>query len=195
MSQLKIGYIALALCSPMLFAERAWADRACGGVRLPDKVEAFGKTLQLNGAGVRRATFLNVHVYVAGLYVPEPTKDVARILAESQTKELALHFVRDVSRKEMMDAIREGIDNNAGSKKGAAESHMQSFERLLPELRAGTRLILAYDPSRGLEVREGDKLLGVEKDLDFAQLLFRVWLGAKPPDSKLKAGLLGAKCE
>jgi hypothetical protein len=40
------------------------------------------------------------------------------------------------------------------------------------------------------------KLLGVENDDTFANLLFRVWLGAKPPDADLKAGLLGnADCD
>ncbi|HKP56935.1 MAG TPA: chalcone isomerase family protein [Polyangiales bacterium] len=91
--------------------------------------------------------------------------------------------------------IREGIDNNAGADKGAAEKHMASFARYLPDLRSGARLRLSYEQTHGLEVRYQEKLIGVEKDAGFAQLLFRVWLGPKPPDAKLKAGLLGGHCD
>ena len=171
------------------------ADRICDGVHLPETVDPFGAPLRLNGAGLRRATFLNVHVYVAGLYLSQPTTDVVKILQPAIAKEIALYFVRDVSRAEMLDAIREGIDRNAGATKGAAEKHMASFARYLPDLRSGSRLRLSYEQTHGLEVRYAEKLLGVEKDTGFAQLLFRVWLGPKPPDEKLKARLLGGRCD
>jgi hypothetical protein len=187
--------VSLVLCIALCAAEPALADGDCGGVHVPAKVEAFGKTLVLNGAGIRRATFLNVHVYVAGLYLEQPTHEVARILEPARTKQIALHFVRNVSRKEMLDAIREGVENNAGAKQAAAEKHMQSLEHYLPDLKAGTLLSLAYQPQTGLEVRQDGKLLGSEKSDEFATLLFRVWLGPKPPDAELKAGLLGAPCE
>jgi hypothetical protein len=173
----------------------AFADVVCGGVKLPENVAAAGGKLVLNGAGIRRATFLNVHVYVAGLYLEQPTHDLAQILSLSRSKEITLHFVRDVSRKEMLDAIREGIENNAGAQRTAAEKHLQSFERYLPELKSGTRLTLTYQPQHGLEVKQNGKLIGVEKDDAFANLLFHVWLGPKPPDTDLKAGLLGKKCD
>lgn len=187
--------VCLALCGLLWGAPSAIADRACGGVRLPESVDVLGTHLVLNGAGIRRATVFNVHVYVAGLYLPRPMRDVAKILEPAQTKQIVLYFVRDVSRDEMLDAIREGIDKNAGPNQGEAKKHMRSFERYLPELRAGTRLSLSYAPRRGLEVRHDGKLLGVEKDAEFAELLFRVWLGPKPPDADLKSGLLGAKCD
>lgn len=187
--------VCLGLCGSLFAVQPAGADRACGGVRLPESIEARGKHLVLNGAGIRRATVLNVHVYVAGLYLPRPTRDVTQILEQSQPKEIALHFVRDVSRDDMLDAIRDGMNKNAGPNQAEAKKHMQSFASYLPALKSGTLLTLSYAPGKGLEVRQNDKLLGVEKDPDFAELLFRVWLGPKPPDSDLKSGLLGAKCD
>jgi len=193
-SAFRSGIALISLLGALWGGPSALAEVACGGVKLPESVEAFGKKLVLNGAGVRRATFLNVHVYVAGLYLEQPTRDLAQILALSRTKEITLHFVRDVSRKEMLDAIREGIENNAGPKKASAEKHLLSFERYLPDLKSGTRLTLAYQPQRGLEVRQNGTVIGSEKDDEFANLLFHVWLGPKPPDADLKAGLLGRKC-
>lgn len=193
-SVLRRGIAAVSLLVALSPGAAARADVECGGVKLPETVAGPGKKLVLNGAGIRRATFLNVHVYVAGLYLEQPTRDLAQIFALSRSKEITLHFVRDVSRKEMLDAIREGLDNNAGAQRTAAEKHLQSFERYLPDLKSGTRLTLAYQPQHGLEVRQNGKLLGVEKDDQFANLLFHVWLGPKPPDADLKAGLLGKKC-
>jgi hypothetical protein len=173
----------------------ARADATCGDVRLPDQLEAFGTTLRLNGVGIRRATFLNVHVYVAGLYLEQRTRNAAAVLKPSVSKLLELHFVRDVSRKEMLDAMHEGLEKNAGPDLPAARKSMESFARYLPELHKGMRLRLAFHVGQGLEVRADGKLLGVERDDRFANLLFRIWLGEHPPDDELKAGLLGAPCD
>jgi hypothetical protein len=173
----------------------ARADVVCDDVRLPDQLEAFGSTLRLNGVGIRRATFLNVHVYVAGLYLEQRTRSAAAALKPTASKLLELHFVRDVSRKEMLDALHEGLEKNAGPDLPAARKHMESFARYLPELHKGMRLRLAFRVGQGLEVRADGKLLGFERDDHFANLVFRIWLGEHPPDDDLKAGLLGAPCD
>jgi hypothetical protein len=191
----RIVSLALALAVVCAGPAPARADAACGDVRLPSKVEAFGGVLQLNGAGIRRATFLNVHVYVAGLYLEQRTRDASAVLKPSAAKLLELHFVREVSRNEMLDAMHAGLEKNAGPDLQAALKHMESFARYLPELHKGMRLRLAFHVGQGLEVRADGKLLGVERDDRFANLVFRIWLGEHPPDDDLKAGLLGAPCE
>jgi len=45
------------------------------GVTLPDTVAFEGKTLKLNGMGLRKKVVFKV--YVAGLYLETPTKDAA----------------------------------------------------------------------------------------------------------------------
>ena len=45
------------------------------GVVMPEQVTVDGKTLVLNGLGLREATFLRVDVYVAGLYLEEKSQD------------------------------------------------------------------------------------------------------------------------
>jgi hypothetical protein len=170
------------------------ADRKCGGVELPERAEVSGETLQLNGVGIRRATFLNVHVYVGGLYVPRPTRVVADIMQPTVSKQLTLHFVRDVSRKDMLSAIRDGLHDNAGAQLKEVEAHVASMERYLPDLHTGTQLKLVFQPKQGLRVYANDKLVGVEKNDLFANLLFHIWLGPKPPDTDLKTALLGGPC-
>jgi hypothetical protein len=164
-------------------------------VRFADTITSLDAKLNLNGLGLRTATFLKVHVYVAALYVESVTHKAEEVLNPARGKQLSLHFVRDVSRDEMLDAIHHGLKDNAtGAELTAAEAHLKNFQRVLPELRKGTVLNLAYRPKHGLHVFQGTKLLGVENDDGFANLLFRVWLGHKPPDTDLKAGMLGGAC-
>ena len=54
------------------------------GVKVPDTVTAEGKTLKLNGAGLR--TKLMFKVYVASLYLETPSKDSAAIVSSDQVK-------------------------------------------------------------------------------------------------------------
>lgn len=186
--------LLLTICTAFA-AATARADAACGGVAVPDRLQLGDKQLVRNGVGVRRATVLNVHVYVGALYLEQRTTETKAALESRRSKLLELHFVRDVSRTEMLEAIQEGVDKNAGAQLTAAKEHMRSFERYLPDLHKGTVLRLAYTPGRGLEVRANGKLLGTEPNDAFANLVFRIWLGEHPPDEKLKAQLLGASCD
>jgi Chalcone isomerase-like len=173
----------------------ARADGRCGGVSLPDRMQAFGLPLVRNGMGIRRATFLNVHVYVAGLYLEKPTRDAEEALKPEHAKLITLRFVRDVDHDEMVGALDEALKQNAGASFAAAHKHMESFERGLPALHEGTQLTLAYRQGHGLEVSADGRVRGVERDDAFANMVFRAWIGPRPPDSDLKKGLLGGACE
>jgi Chalcone isomerase-like len=52
----------------------------CGGAEFPDSLSSDGVELLLNGLGVRKATFLNIEVYVAALYLPQKSTNAAQIL-------------------------------------------------------------------------------------------------------------------
>lgn len=181
---------ALLLLSPL----SASAGDTCAGVTLPTQSAAFGAKLVRNGMGLREATVLNVDVYVAGLYVPHKTRSAKEILRETTPKLIVLHFVRDVSREEMSEALHDALRKNVGDEAAAAQAHLQRFLDKLPALHEGTRLELAYRPGHGMRLVVDGKLLGVEPDDHFANLVFRAWLGHAPPDEDLKAGLLGGPC-
>jgi hypothetical protein len=167
----------------------------CEGVRMPDQIEVHGTKLILNGLGLRRATIFSVDVYVSGLYLAARTRSVEKVLSVDTAKRLVLHFVRDVSQSDMVDAIEDGIRKNAGDKAEIARKPIEHFRKLIPPLRKGMDLIFTYLPDRGLEVQADKQLLGTFTDNQFAQLFFRVWFGPQPPDHKMKYGMLGGKCE
>lgn len=187
---------AAAICCASWLAPYAHVvAQDCAGVTLPAELEVFGSKLKRNGVGLREATFLNVDVYVAGLYLEHATRDVAKVLDKRAAKAVLLHFVRDVSRDDMVEAIDEALENNVGASFPMVHKHMEAFVGKLPEFKKGTRLSIAYRPGRGVELRVNGKSLGVDPDSAFGNLLFFAWLGTRPPDADLKQGLLGGPCE
>ena len=65
----------LALGAPVFGAE-------CLKVKVPDSVKAGNTDLVLNGLGIRKATFVKVKVYVAGLYLPQKSGEARRSSAQ-----------------------------------------------------------------------------------------------------------------
>jgi hypothetical protein len=66
--------IVSALAAPVALAAPAFGAQ-CLEVNVPDSAKAGAADLVLNGLGIRKATFLNVKVYVAGLYLSEKSND------------------------------------------------------------------------------------------------------------------------
>ena len=59
-----------------LFLALPAAAGTLAGVTLPDKADVDGKSLVLNGMGLRKK--LVIKVYVGGLYLPQKEKSAAR---------------------------------------------------------------------------------------------------------------------
>src|SRR4051812_44265551 len=86
------------------------------GVEASDQLSVEGKTLKLNGLGVREATIFHVDVYVAGLWLERPTHDAGEILSkDSDLKLIQLNFVHRVTASQMNDAWDESLKNGCGS--------------------------------------------------------------------------------
>src|SRR6476661_8966191 len=99
------------------------------GVKLPDQVTVAGKTLKLNGLGLRQATILKFNAYAGGLYLENSSHDAEAIANSDQTKSIEIVFMRDVSAKQMSDAFAEGFDKNCVA--GCAE-----LKPFIPKLQA-----------------------------------------------------------
>ncbi len=159
------------------------------GVTLPDTVQAGGKTLVLNGLGLR--TKFVVKVYVAGLYVEQKSSDPSAILNADAPKRLIMHFLRDVSRKQLVDAFDEAFDNNVPDAKKSMKADIDRLLSALEPVKEGDEVIFTYVPGTGtaLAINGKEKLTIV--GAGFAPVLFSVWLGPKPPNAGLKKGILG----
>src|SRR6266540_7385441 len=77
------------------------------GVKMPDTITIEGKTLKLNGMGLRKKMLFKV--YVAGLYVESPSKDAAKVISSDEVKSIALNVLRSLSGSQIGEAISDGF--------------------------------------------------------------------------------------
>jgi hypothetical protein len=164
--------------------------REVAGVSVPDTAQVAGRTLTLNGAGLRKRVF--VKVYVGALYLESRSGDPEAIVAADQAKAVRMTFLRDVEREKVLEAFRDGFERNSKATAAGARQKLEAVEKVLPaELRKGQVLVVAYAPGAGATVGvEGGASASVEGK-EFADALFRNWLGPDPADADLKAGMLG----
>jgi len=107
-------FLILALCILVPGVDLLAASVA--GVTLPDTVQVGGKTLILNGLGVR-SEFM-VKVYVAGAYIEHKSSDPDVFIKADEPKQIIMHFLHDASKKQMTDAFEESFrDNTPDAKK------------------------------------------------------------------------------
>jgi hypothetical protein len=161
------------------------------GVTMPDTAQVDGKTLKLNGIGtrVKNIVFVGVNVYVAGIYLETPSKDPAQIIASDQTKRVVMVMLRDLERKAIIDAVRDGFQQNAGAQMAALKPRLDKFLALIDsDFKKGDKFVVTYRPGQGTFLSGAGEKAAIEGK-DFADALFSVWLGKKPVDDDLKKAL------
>ena len=178
--------VLVTWAAPVLDTAARAAELA--GATLPDTLSAGDKTLKLNGLGLRKKAVFKV--YVGGLYLESPAKDASAILASDQAKAIRMHFLRDLTKAQLVEAFQEGFEANAKDKAGQ-KAAFDKMLALVPDAKEGETLTFTYVPGKGTTLRIGDKDLGAFEGKGFADAVFSIWLGAKPPSEDLKKGMLG----
>src|SRR5436190_5200694 len=98
------------------FFGRTAAAGKLAGVAMPESVTVEGKTLVLNGIGIRKATIFNVKVYVAGFYLETKSRSADEIIRSEQVKRLDMVLLRDVDRDDIVDVWRKGLKKNSADR-------------------------------------------------------------------------------
>jgi len=158
-------------------------------VTLPDTVQVAGRTLVLNGLGLRKKYL--VKVYVAGLYLEQKSSDPSVILKADVPKRIVMSFVRGVSKSQMVDAFTAQFEANTPNANKTMKAEINQFLDALDVLNDGEQLVITYLPGTGSTVAIKGQDKATIPSSAFAQVLFSVWLGPKPPNADLKKGLLG----
>lgn len=101
-----------------------WDSKSMGdeleGVKMPEQVRVGDHSLKLNGMALRKVYKFGipVKVYVAGLYLQEPSHDWEKIVADGRPKYLEMEFLRTLERTRSLtrgkrrfspDALRRAI--------------------------------------------------------------------------------------
>ena len=182
------------LFSPVLLmlASTLTLDAASlAGVNLPDTATVGGKSLVLNGLGVR-SEFM-VKVYVGALYLEQKSTDADAIIKTDAPKRIVMHFLHDASKKQMSDAFSESFQDNSPKAEATTKAEIDKFLGALEPLKVGDEMVFTYLPATGtiVAINGADKV--TIPGQAFSQVLLSVWFGPKPPTASLKKGMLGQK--
>ena len=156
-------------------------------VSLPDTAAVGGKSLVLNGMGLRTKLFIKV--YVAGLYVEAKSKNATALVYADAPKQIVLKFIYSPSASQMQGAFREGFENNGAP--AALKPSIDKFLAAVPGAKKGDEMAITYLPGTGTTLSFNGKDLVTVPGADFMRAAFNIWLGPKPPTDDLKTGMLG----
>jgi chalcone isomerase-like protein len=181
---------AMVAAIALLFAGAVRAAEV-GGVKLDDRISVAGHDLALNGAGIR--TRVVFKIYVASLYLPQPARDLASVLAGAPRR-IQLNMLRGLSADQLVDALNEGLEANNSSDElalvkpqiGELSSTMKAFKEVKE------KDVITLDFVDGTtRIGWNGEAKGTIQGAAFNQALLRVWLGDKPVQPELKKALLG----
>lgn len=180
------GFLILIMAlnfSPIFGAEKA-------GVKVADTFNLEGKDLVLNGVGIRRATFLNIKVYVGGLYLQKKSKDVQEVLQMPMPKYISMQFVRDVEKESLTDAWTEGFEAAVPeAKRKDMTEYLKTFNEHMGNIEKGQAILVSF-LEKGVIVSFNGKKSPIIGNADFSKALFSIWF-VNARDEELRDELLG----
>ena len=184
--------LVVSICGRATTLMRASTEttRQCNGIGFPDHIEVQGALLTLNGLALRTASVFQVSLYVAALYVAEPSNDPHAILESSAPNELILQFTREVSAGEIRRSLQEGFAKNSP----ALEEGLKQLSGWAADVKSGQRITFIQTPGKGMQVDINGIVKGTIAGDAFAKTFMAIWLGDNPQTPELKGGLLGAPC-
>ena len=158
-------------------------------ISMPDELSVGDKTLVLNGMGLREKMMIDV--YVAGLYVEQPSDDPTVLIRSEGTTRLHMHFVyKKVTAKKLIAAWNDGFKSNSRDKMDSLAEGLEQLNGWMEDVVRGDSMVFT-STADGLEVEVKGQRKGVVPGAEFAQAFWAVFLGPSPPTGALKEGLLG----
>ncbi len=148
-----------------------------------------GIDLILNGTGIRKATFLGIKVYKAGLYLKTKSNNPSDIISGELPKYLELHFMRNVEAEKIRQAWSESIKNN-NENFAAISSKVEALNKAMKDIKEGDQLSFTFLKNNSTKISLAGSEVTVIEGADFQIALLRVWMGPRPPNEELKDGLL-----
>jgi hypothetical protein len=167
-----------------------------GGIRVDERISLGASELVLNGAGLRKRAFFRV--YVAALYLTEKRTSPQDVLALGGPKRLSITLLRNLSTRQLVDALRDGIRQDSSPEEQQAVKGR--IDALLADLlavrqgRKGDVLTVDWLPDAGtLVALNGEVKSHAIPGEDVYRALLKVWLGDRPASGGLKKALLGRR--
>ncbi|MDX8403017.1 MAG: chalcone isomerase family protein [Mariprofundaceae bacterium] len=173
----------------MLFVNPAWGVEV-EGVAVSDTATVAGRTLQLNGAGVRTKFFFDI--YVGALYLAERATSAKQAVSSSGPKRISMFFLYDeVDSEKLVDGWVEGFKKNQSKPKFLElKTRLDQFNAMFTTAHEGDMFIFDFLEDGSTIVTLKGEQAGIISGADFQRALLEVWLGKKPADKGLKKSIL-----
>ena len=189
----RLGRSLACACLCAALAKAALAVEV-GGVKLDETVQLASRELRLNGAGVRYKVIFKV--YTIALYLPEKKTQLADILALPGPRRLEIVMLRDITSDELGHAFMQGLKRSSdqADRTRLLSQTMQfgAMFAMVPGLKKGDILTVDWLPEEGTLCKLNGKQVGDKvPELAFYNALLKIWIGAHPADTQLRAHLLG----
>jgi len=183
------GVLLCLLCIPL----SATAKVSIEGITIPSKVVVESQTLTLNGAGFRSVLFMDI--YLASLYLPQPSTKADFIIQTSRPAELRMNFLHGGAGHNMLArGWRKGFEHNQTAESmHALEGRLKKFSNLFGDVRKGEVFMFEFLSNGDTQIRFDSQIQGVIHGADFQQALLAIWLGKHPIAGELKKELLDYK--
>ena len=171
------------LLSTVLFA------KTFQGISLPDQIVLQETTLYLNGMGLREKYWIDI--YVAGLYLQQPTSNATQIIKSDIPKRLQLQFIYpNVPKERMLETLKENLERNPDISRDTIQK-IDSAAVWMEDFTTGDEIIFDYIPETGTIFTINGEQKGVVPGKDFMEAIFGIYVGSHPASEQLKQGLLG----
>ncbi len=177
------------LCTLSLLASLVSAVHA----EMGEQLKIGDQVLQLNGAGVRTKTF--VQIYESGLYLRKPTQNALAILDGEDLMAIRVRITSGfVNRASLMSSLQEGLSQSTNGKPESIARETEQLQRALhDEVKKNDIFDFVYVPAKGLHVVKNGKVKGVIPGLAFKKALFGIWLSDASVDKDLRQAMLSGK--
>ena len=184
-------FLAFVLVTALFQSPRAHAV-VVGDEQIPDTYQLDGKTLVLNGAGLRTLTVLKIRAYIVALYLPQPMHDPEAILKSPGPKVAVVHYLHSASQDQVQERYRTGEKNNCGH--GECDKSLEGdFERLVSAVipvEPGDTTVFATTP-KGLRVSFSGKPFESFGQPALGNLIIKGFIGEHAPTPEFRAAVLG----
>jgi len=185
--------LALAVHVPPVRAE---AGLSIGGVSFGGRAEVGGQQLLLNGVGMRASP--TIKGFAAALYLAEPARSGEQALRAPGAKRLRMQMMLDVPTEVFVYAIHKFVRRNVPEPQQAGLSErmgtLDARLRAIGTVHDGDVIDLDFVPAAGLTIHiNGTARSAPIPGEDFYAALMQVFIGERPVDAGMKAGLLGAR--
>jgi len=159
------------------------------GFEFPLVVNVENESLVLNGLALRKATFLEIRILAAGLYLPQFASESSAVEKMDGRKQLQLCFLKNLSAKTIAKVWTEELMKNCESSCSVIKEKARDLEKIITGIKKNDLLTISFEKDR-LDFRLNHQKRGWIDGSEFVLAFLRIWIGSRPINEDFKKDLL-----